>query len=209
MREAAGEIEERARRRGLVIDDTAVFAFYDARIPPDVASVRHFDSWWRQRRRTHPHDLDLDPELLRSAAATSARPGDFPDHWEFDGQSYPLRYEFAPGSEFDGVSVDVPLSALNRIRPAGFDWGVPGLREELVTALLRALPKAVRRSVSPATTYAAAVLPHLNSSRGVARRRVGPGAAELVRRADRSRRLGVGTGSRVSADHVPGAGPGR
>jgi ATP-dependent helicase HrpA len=166
LRQAAGEIEERARRRGLVIDDAAVFAFYDARIPPEVVSVRHFDSWWRQRRRTHPHDLDLDPELLKSAAATSARPGDFPDHWEFDGQSYPLRYEFAPGSEFDGVTVDVPLSALNRIRPEGFDWGVPGLREELVTALLRALPKAVRRSVSPATTYAAAVLPHLDHSRG-------------------------------------------
>jgi ATP-dependent helicase HrpA len=166
LREQASELEERARRRGLIIDDSVVLAFYSARVPAEVVSVRHFDAWWRKRRRSHPHDLDLDPELLRTPAAGTVSPGDFPDVWQQGETAYPLRYEFAPGTDFDGVTLEVPLAELNRIRPQGLDWGVPGLREELVTALLRALPKSVRRSLSPATTYAAGVLPHLDSERG-------------------------------------------
>jgi len=166
LRARAAELEERARRRGLVIDDTQVFDFYDARIPADVVSARHFDSWWKNERRAHPHLLDLDPALLHAAAADTVRAADFPDTWRQDDLEFALHYEFTPGSELDGISVDVPLSVLNRARPEGFEWQVPGLREELVVSLIRALPKAIRRSFTPPGTYAAAVLPRLEPARG-------------------------------------------
>jgi ATP-dependent helicase HrpA len=166
LRARAAELEERARRRGLVIDDQQVFEFYDARVPADVVSARHFDAWWKNERRRQPHLLDLDPALLRAAAADTVRTEDFPDTWRQGELEFALHYEFAPGSEFDGVTVDVPLSVLNRVRPDGFEWQVPGLREELVVALIRALPKAIRRSFTPPATHAAAVLPRLDPARG-------------------------------------------
>ncbi len=168
LRARAAELEERARRRGLVIDDAQVFEFYDARVPADVVSARHFDAWWKNERRRHPHLLDLDPALLHAAAADTVRAADFPDTWRQGELEFPLHYEFAPGSEFDGITVDVPLSVLNRVRPEGFEWQVPGLREELVLALIRALPKALRRSFTPPATHAAAVLPRLDPARGEA-----------------------------------------
>ncbi|HEY2832687.1 MAG TPA: ATP-dependent RNA helicase HrpA [Sporichthyaceae bacterium] len=166
LRAQAAELEERARRRGLVIDDHQVFDFYDARVPADVVSARHFDAWWKNERREHPHLLDLDPALLHAAAAEAVRVEDFPDSWRQGALELPLHYEFLPGTEFDGVTVDVPLSVLNRVRGSGFEWQVPGLREDLVVALIRALPKAMRRSFTPPTTYAAAVLPRLDPTRG-------------------------------------------
>jgi ATP-dependent helicase HrpA len=165
LRARAAEVEERARRRGLVIDDQQVFDFYDARIPADAVSARHFDAWWKNERRKRPHLLDLDPALLHAAADT-VRAEDFPDRWRQGEVDFALRYEFAPGTDADGVTVDVPLSALNRARPEGFQWQVPGLREDLVVALIRALPKAIRRSFTPPATYAAAVLARLDPSRG-------------------------------------------
>ncbi|HEY3603631.1 MAG TPA: ATP-dependent RNA helicase HrpA [Sporichthyaceae bacterium] len=166
LRARAAELEERARRRGLVIDDDRVFEFYDARVPAEVVSARHFDSWWKNERRRHPHLLDLDPALLHAATADTVRAADFPDTWRQGDLEFALHYEFAPGTELDGISVDVPLSVLNRARPEGFEWQVPGLREELVVALIRALPKAIRRSFTPPGTYAAAVLPRLDPARG-------------------------------------------
>jgi ATP-dependent helicase HrpA len=165
LRARAAELEERARRRGLIIDDAQVYEFYDARVPAEVVSARHFDAWWKQERRRHPHLLDLDPALLHAAAARQVRTEDFPDVWRQGELEFPLRYEFAPGSRLDGVTVHVPLSVLNRVRAEAFQWQVPGLREELVVALIRALPKAIRRSFTPPATHAAAVLPRLDPTR--------------------------------------------
>ncbi|MGQ0463848.1 MAG: ATP-dependent RNA helicase HrpA [Sporichthyaceae bacterium] len=166
LRAQAVELEERSRRRGLVIDDEALFAFYDARIPADVVSARHFDAWWKKRKGRHPNDLDLSLEMLQSAAAAEIAPDDFPDTWAHGGEELALHYEFAPGEVLDGVTVEVPLAVLNRIDPTTFDWGVPGLREELLTALIRSLPKGIRRSFSPAGSFAAAALPRLNPAGG-------------------------------------------
>jgi len=166
LRHRVGELEERTRRRGLVIDDAGLFAFYDARLPPEICSAAGFNAWWKTERRGHPHALDLDEVTVRSATAVDVAAEDYPTDWTRGDLRLKLHYEFSPGTEFDGVTVDVPLPVLNRIGPDGFDWGIPGLREELVVALIRSLPKGLRRGLSPAPTYAAAVLPRLDPARG-------------------------------------------
>jgi ATP-dependent helicase HrpA len=161
-------LEDRWRRRDLLVSEEALFAWFDARVPSDVVSGRHFDSWWKQASRSTPTLLHLS-----WADAVDAEVGDpavaFPDAWIQGSLSLPVSYLFEPGSSDDGVVVHVPLSVLNQVSPAGFDWHVPGLRLELVTALLRSLPKVVRRSFVPALEYATAFLAA-----------VGPGDGPLV-----------------------------
>ncbi|GAA0638530.1 ATP-dependent RNA helicase HrpA [Sporichthya brevicatena] len=170
LREAVEELEHRSRRRGLVVDDETLFAFYDARIPADVVSARHFDTWWKKTRRTQPNLLDADPELLLSDRGTEVSRDDYPDTWTArtaaGPETFALSYQFEPGTDADGVTVHIPLSVLNRVSPVGFDWQVPGLRPELVTALIRSLPKPIRRSFVPAPDHAAAVLPRLDPNAG-------------------------------------------
>ncbi len=168
LRAEVEDLENRSRRRGLLVDDETLFAFYDARVPADVVSGRHFDAWWKKERRTQPALLDADPETLLSDRAGGVRAEDYPDTWTTQGETFALSYQFEPGADADGVTVHVPLPVLNRLSPAGFDWQVPGLRLELVTALVRALPKAIRRSFVPAPDHAAHVLARLDPDAGEA-----------------------------------------
>ncbi|MGP3536331.1 ATP-dependent RNA helicase HrpA [Microbacterium sp. RD1] len=147
------KIEERERRRDILVGDEAVFAFYDARIPADVFDVRSFERWWTDAVARTPHLLDLSEADLTGDAARGDDRG-FPARWTQGDQTLSLAYRFEPGAPDDGVTVVVPLALLASLRPDGFDWQVPGLRDELVTALLRALPKAVRRNVVPAADWA-------------------------------------------------------
>ncbi|HUA28878.1 MAG TPA: ATP-dependent RNA helicase HrpA [Streptosporangiaceae bacterium] len=158
----ARELEDRARRRGLVADDAAVFDFYDKRIPKDVTSARHFDTWWKQARRETPDLLTFTPADLAGPAADDVRPADFPARWG----ELPLSYEFAPGEPDDGVTVDVPLASLGRVSADELGWQVPGRREELVTELIRSLPKDLRRVFVPAPDTARAVVSRLGEPRG-------------------------------------------
>jgi ATP-dependent helicase HrpA len=160
------ELEHRARRRDIVVDDEVVFDFYDRRLPPSVTSARHFDAWWKKARRATPDLLTLDRATLVSATAGAVRAEDYPDVWEQDGLSLPLRYRFEPGAPDDGVTVEIPLPVLGRVRAAGFAWQVPGLREELVTALIRALPKPLRREFVPVPDYARAALAAMSPPSG-------------------------------------------
>jgi len=139
-------LEDRARRHDLLVDDDVLFRFYDERVPHDVTSARHFDRWWKDERRHHPDLLTFTPELV---LARSIDPTSYPDTWHQDDEALPLSYVFEAGAELDGVTVDVPVRVVDRLRADGFDWQVPGVRVELVTALLRALPKALRRNVVP------------------------------------------------------------
>ena len=156
LAEAEG-LEARARRRDLVVDDDVLFDFYDERVPDDVVSARHFDQWWKQARRTTPDLLSFTRELLVADGADAIDEQSFPSRWPQGDLSLPLTYQFQPGTEADGVTVHVPLVSLARLRPEGFDWLVPGLRAELVTATIRALPKPVRVQLVPAPDVAAAV----------------------------------------------------
>jgi ATP-dependent helicase HrpA len=165
--ERVAELEERARRRDIRVDDETLFELYDARIPADVVSTRHFDRWWKTARRQTPDLLTFTPQLLTNAAAAGeVRADDYPDAVELtQGLTLPLSYAFAPGAAEDGVTVDVPLGVLDTVaeRTSGesLAFTVPGLREELVTALLRSLPKQVRRALVPIPDRAREVLPRI------------------------------------------------
>ena len=158
----AEELERRARRRGIVTDDAALFDFYDRRIPAEVTSARHFDSWWKQARQSEPDLLTLTPADLAGPAADEVSPADYPTSWG----GLPLSYEFAPGEPGDGVAADIPLAALNQVSGDEFSWQVPGLRQELVTELIRTLPKQLRTRFVPAPDVARTVLARLDPSRG-------------------------------------------
>jgi ATP-dependent helicase HrpA len=155
----AEELEHRARRRDIVVDDEALYGFYDQRVPAEVVSGRHFDSWWKKTRRDRPDLLSFSASMLVNPSASTVDPRDFPDRWP--GTSFALSYEFSPGSTVDGVAVDVPIAALAPLSPDPFGWQVPGLREELVTALIRSLPKAIRREFAPAPDHARDALARL------------------------------------------------
>lgn len=148
------ELEERARRRDILVDEEDLVAFYDARIPQDVVSQRHFDRWWKDARKQNPDLLTFTEDLLTRDDAADVSTRDYPPVWVQDGLELPVTYQFEPGSAADGVTVHIPVQVLNQVRDEGFDWQVPGLREELATALVRALPKAVRRSFVPAPDHA-------------------------------------------------------
>jgi len=160
----AEEVEHRARRRGLVAGEDELFAFYDARIPADVVSAQHFDTWWKQARRADPGLLTFKAsDLLLAEVSTDA----YPDVWTSESAgAQPLSYAFEPGSETDGVTVDIPLSRLNQVNAAEFSWQVPGLRTELVTEMIRSLPKALRRDLVPAPDVAREVVARLGAPSG-------------------------------------------
>jgi ATP-dependent helicase HrpA len=172
-------LEDRSRRRDILVDDEVLFDFYDQRVGREVVSGRHFDSWWKKARRERPDLLTFDRSMLVSPDAGEVSEHAFPDEWRQEGLTLPLRYHFEPGTATDGVSVDVPLPVLNQVDADSFSWQVPGRRVELVTALLRSLPKALRRNFVPAPDVARAVLAELPED-GVSRHRPGgrDGAAE-------------------------------
>ncbi|MEU5526384.1 ATP-dependent RNA helicase HrpA [Micromonospora chersina] len=152
------ELENRARRRDILVDDETIFHFYDQRVPADVVSGRHFDTWWKKTRREQPELLTFTRELLINSGRGGVDETDYPDEWRADGVALPLTYTFDPGTPTDGVTVDIPLPLLNQVPAESFDWQVPGLREELVIALIRSLPKPIRRNFVPVPDYARAAL---------------------------------------------------
>ena len=154
----ASEYEEKARRRGLVVDEDTLFDFYDQRIPESVTTARHFDSWWKKQK--NKHSLDFDPEALLEDDHDVTEDA-FPDRWLKGSIDYDLSYKFEPGDPLDGVTLRVPVPLLAGLDTEGFDWLVPGLRLELVTELIRSLPKALRRTVVPAPEFAERALPKL------------------------------------------------
>lgn len=159
--EQAEELEHRARRRDLVVDEHTLFDFYDARVGEEVVSGAHFDRWWKERRRVEPDLLTFDPAMLTHAAADEVRADDYPEAWQAgagEGLTFPISYHFEPGAADDGLTIDVPVATLNRVTDDDFSWNVPGLREELVTALIRSLPKNLRVSFVPAPDRARAFL---------------------------------------------------
>ncbi|MDK8497262.1 ATP-dependent RNA helicase HrpA [Corynebacterium accolens] len=149
----AAEYEEKARRRGLIVDEDTLFDFYDQRIPDKVTTGRHFDSWWKKKRRQEPDLLNFDPATLVDDSH-DVNEVSFPDHWRKGSIDYELAYKFEPGDPLDGVTVMVPVPMLAGLDTEGFDWLVPGLRFELVNELIRSLPKALRRTVVPAPEFA-------------------------------------------------------
>ncbi|MCT2360712.1 ATP-dependent RNA helicase HrpA [Kocuria marina] len=181
------ELENRMRRKDLRVDDQVLFDFYDARVPADVVSQRHFDAWWKKARQRDEHLLDLTPEDLIAPEVAELDTASFPRSWTVaspDGElSLDLDYEFAPGTETaDGVTVRVPVLFLDRLAPEQFEWHIPGLRVELVTALIKSLPKAVRRNFVPAPDTAVTAVKHLDAEFDPARDSLLESLATVLRR---------------------------
>ncbi|MFF3663634.1 ATP-dependent RNA helicase HrpA [Streptomyces olivochromogenes] len=148
------ELEHRARRRDILVDDETLFDFYDQRVPAHVVSGAHFDSWWKHKRHDEPELLDFERSMLINEKAGEVTKDDYPDSWRQGRLKFRVTYQFEPGADADGVTVHVPLQVLNQVTDEGFDWQIPGLREEVVTELIRSLPKPVRRHYVPAPNFA-------------------------------------------------------
>jgi len=159
LRTQLAELEERTRRRDILYDDEAIFEFYHRRIPAGIGSTRDFEGWWKKARVETPDLLTMTPEnLVDQDAAPELDEKSFPSTWVQGDQTLALSYRFEPGADDDGVTVTIPLPLLAGLRSTGFDWQVPGLRDELVTALLKSLPKNIRRTVVPAADWARKLL---------------------------------------------------
>jgi ATP-dependent helicase HrpA len=150
----AEELEQRARRRDIVVDEHTLFDFYDARIPDSVTSGAHFDSWWKRERQRRKELLTFDPAMLVRSEAAAETERDFPQSWHEGPLTFDLAYHFEPGAPDDGVRIDLPVETLNQIDESAFSWQVPGLREDLVIALIRSLPKSLRVNFVPAPNHA-------------------------------------------------------
>ncbi|MBY6105713.1 ATP-dependent RNA helicase HrpA [Ferrimonas balearica] len=151
-------LEHKSRRRDILVDEQTLFAFYDERIPEGIYTRQRFQGWWSKERRIQPDRLDLSKSDLMKRDADHVGEQDYPDHWSQGGITLPLSYQFEPGAEDDGVSLHLPIALLNQVEPGGFDYLVPGLRHDLLVALIKTLPKPLRRNFVPAPNYASAAL---------------------------------------------------
>ena len=190
------ELEARLRRRDLRVDDSVLFAFYDARLPAHVTDVRAFDKWWKQARLEDDNFLDFNPEKLINEEAADYDDSQFPRQWvqrtDSGELTLDLRYEYAPtagvggarteAAKRDGVAVQVPILFLNQLSHEPFRWQIPGLRHELVTALIKSLPKAIRRNFVPAPDVARAACAALEEDYSPATDELLPSLALVLRR---------------------------
>lgn len=155
----AADVEHRARRRDVVITEDQLFDFYDRRVAAEATSARHFDTWWRTARKQNPHLLDLRREDV--AADVTVSDSDYPGAWQQGDTRLELRYRFEPGAPDDGVTTVIPRALLTHVRSAGFDWLVPGMRNELAAELVKTLPKQIRKTMAPAQRFADLALQRL------------------------------------------------
>ena len=159
-------LEAKSRRRDILVDDETLFLFYDAHIPTDVVSARHFDSWWKTVSKASPELLNFEREMLLQGDASHINEHDYPNQWTQDRLKFRLSYQFEPGDEADGVTVHIPLPLLNQVEPIGFDWLIPGMRHELLVALIKSLPKQWRKNFVPAPNYADALIASISPEQG-------------------------------------------
>ncbi|CAI1636945.1 ATP-dependent RNA helicase HrpA [Serratia liquefaciens] len=158
LRAEVEELEHKSRRRDILVDDETLFSFYDQRIPSEVISGRHFDNWWKNAAKQNADLLSFEKEMLIKDGANKVSALDYPNTWHQGNLKLRLTYQFEPGTDADGVTVHIPLPILNQVEDQGFEWQIPGIRRELVIALIKSLPKPVRRNFVPAPNYAEAFL---------------------------------------------------
>ncbi len=151
-------LEHKSRRRDILVDEQVLYDFYEPRIPEGIYNGPKLFAWWKTARKATPDLLDFEREQLMQRGDDHISALDFPDHWHQENFKLPLTYHFEPSAEDDGISVHIPVALLNQIEDSGFDWLVPGLREEKCVALIRSLPKNLRRNFVPAPDYANACM---------------------------------------------------
>ena len=158
------DLEHKSRRQDILIDDDELYEFYDKRIDDSVISTKHFDNWWKQKQKSQPDYLNIKKEMLIKQSAQLVNLSDFPDFWYQDNFKLVLKYQFDIGHNRDGVTIKIPIDLLNQIKNRGFDWQVPGFRKDLIIALIKSLPKSLRRNLVPAPNYAEAFLERIRTT---------------------------------------------
>ncbi|MFQ2621476.1 ATP-dependent RNA helicase HrpA [Aeromonas caviae] len=159
-------LEHKSRRRDILVDDEDLFRFYDARLPEEVISSRHFDKWWKEAQKRDAELLNFEKEMLMKGDAAHISDLDYPNFWQQGRLKLKLTYQFEPGEAADGVTLHIPLPLLNQVEVKGFEWLIPGLRHELLVALIKSMPKPMRKNFVPAPNYADALLASINPEQG-------------------------------------------
>ena len=154
--EQADEFEQKTRRRDLIVDDEELVSFYAKRIPVEANNDAAFKKWFKQHGSND--SLTFKEEDVYRQQPGQSVANAFPDVWRQGNITLPLRYNFEPNAEDDGVTVVIPLPVLNQVDNVGFDWLVPGLRHDLIVGLIKTLPKRLRRNFVPAPNFAEACL---------------------------------------------------
>lgn len=147
------ELEAKARRRDILADEQILYEFYQQRIPTDICSVSSLEKWWRKAECKQPGLLKVDRSLLMRRDASEVNEEQFPDHLSWQDLHFSLQYRFEPGHPEDGVTAKIPLGALNRLPAYFFEWLVPGLLRDKCIALVKSLPKQLRKSMVPVPDY--------------------------------------------------------
>lgn len=160
------QLAARQRRTDWVVGDEAVFDFYDRTLPDDVYDVPRLRRWLKETERHNQRALRMCPEDFLDSVATSDATDLFPDTLPNEHVRLPLKYRFEPGHDSDGVLVTVPRSIINQLSADQLDWLVPGRLEEKITALIRSLPKSIRRAFVPAPDTARQVAARLEFGQG-------------------------------------------
>jgi ATP-dependent helicase HrpA len=158
MIEGIEDLEDKSRRRDLLVDEDTLVHFYAEKIPMDICSEVNFKKWWKKQSVENPEVLNFDPDALLKKDTKHIDALSFPETFRQNNLTLGLDYHFDPKDEDDGVSLMVPLALLNQVTAVGLDWLIPGLRHELIVALIKALPKSLRRNFVPAPNYADACL---------------------------------------------------
>ena len=152
------KLEQKARRKDFLIDEEQLYHFYSDKLPEQIICQRSFLAWWKKTKLTQPKLLNFTREFLLNEDSKTITKAEYPDIWQQGNLSFALSYHFTPGDIDDGVSVNIPLGILNQVQEQGFDWQIPALRYELIIALIKGLPKALRRNFVPAPNYADACI---------------------------------------------------
>ena len=159
-------LEEKSRRRDILVDEETLAAFYAERIPQWANNRIDFAKWWKKKRSEDASYLNFDPSSLFNRDASDITADKFPESWRQGNLTLPLEYHFAPGEIDDGVSLIIPLALLNQLEDDGFDWLIPALRHELLVALIKSLPKQYRRNFVPAPNFADALMQSIAPEQG-------------------------------------------
>jgi ATP-dependent helicase HrpA len=159
-------LENKSRRRDILVDEQTLFEFYDKKIPKEINNRAAFLKWYKTQKQQNKHYLHMTRDELMRHGANSITEFDYPDTWQQDNLILPLTYHFDPGQAVDGVAVQIPVALLNQVQETGFDWHIPAFRHELISGLIKSLPKSLRRNFVPAPNYADAVLAAVEPMQG-------------------------------------------
>jgi ATP-dependent RNA helicase HrpA len=147
------ELEHKARRQDVLVDEDTLFSFYDKIVPKEIVNGIGFEAWRKEAEKDNPKLLFLTKDDLMRHAADSVTETQFPESIVMDGVTINLKYRFEPGHVLDGVTATIPLALLNQLDATRAEWLVPGMLREKVTALIKILPKTFRRVCVPVPDF--------------------------------------------------------